>query len=83
MSKELKGKLFIISGPSGVGKGTLIQALKREFPQFVFPISHTTREKRPSEKDGEVYHFISVDEFKRGIEQGEFLEWAQVHKKDY
>jgi guanylate kinase len=83
MSNILKGKLFIISGPSGAGKGTVIGELKKMFPQFVFPISHTTREIRPGEKDGETYHYISVDEFKKGINDGEFLEWAQVHKKDY
>lgn len=79
----MKGILFIISGPSGVGKGTVIRALKEKYPQFVFPISHTTRAIRPGEKDGEVYHFISEKEFKSGIEEGNFLEWAQVHKKDY
>ncbi len=79
----MKGILFIISGPSGVGKGTVIRALKEKYPQFVFPISHTTRAIRPGEKDGEVYHFISENEFKSGIEEGNFLEWAQVHKKDY
>lgn len=79
----MKGILFIISGPSGVGKGTVIRALKEQYPQFVFPISHTTRAIRPGEKDGEVYHFISEEEFKSGIEKGNFLEWAQVHKKDY
>jgi guanylate kinase len=83
MSKGLKGKLFIISGPSGVGKGTVIAALRKDYPQFVFPISHTTREIRPGEKDGETYHFISVERFKKGIEEGEFLEWAQVHKQNY
>lgn len=79
----MKGILFIISGPSGVGKGTVIRALKEKYPGFVFPISHTTRAIRPGEKDGEVYHFISEEEFKSGIEKGNFLEWAQVHKKDY
>jgi len=83
MPQALKGKLFIISGPSGVGKGTVIRALKELFPQFVFPISHTTREIRPGEKDGDVYHFISVNEFQSGIEKGEFLEWAQVHQQNY
>jgi guanylate kinase len=83
MSSILKGKLFIISGPSGAGKGTVITELKKLFPQFVFPISHTTREIRPGEKDGETYHFISEEEFKKGIKEGEFLEWAQVHRKDY
>jgi guanylate kinase len=83
MSNSLTGKLFIVSGPSGVGKGTVIRALKQEFPQFVFPISHTTRTMRPGEKDGDVYHFISDRQFQEGIDKGEFLEYAQVHKKDY
>jgi len=79
----MKGILFIISGPSGVGKGTVIRALKEKYPQFFFPISHTTRAIRPGEKEGEVYHFIQEDLFKSEIEKGNFLEWAQVHKKDY
>lgn len=83
MSTVLKGKIFIISGPSGVGKGTVIRAIKNAFPQFVYPISHTTRLQRPTEKDGEVYHFISEQEFKQGIERGDFLEWAQVHQSNY
>jgi len=78
----MKGLLFIISGPSGVGKGTVIRALKEKYPQFVFPISHTTRAVRPGEKDGEVYHFISAEKFQSEIDKGNFLEWAQVHKKD-
>jgi guanylate kinase len=83
MSTVLKGKLFIISGPSGVGKGTVISELKKAHKDFVFPISHTTREIRPGEKDGETYHYISKDEFRKGIDAGEFLEWAQVHRKNY
>jgi guanylate kinase len=83
MSNNLRGLLFLISGPSGVGKGTVIQALKEKYPQFVFPISHTTRQVRPSEKDGQVYHFIGVGQFEEGIKNGEFLEWARVHQKDY
>ncbi len=79
----MKGILFIISGPSGVGKGTVIRALKAKYPQFVFPISHTTRAIRPGEKDGETYHFISAERFKSEIDKGNFLEWAQVHQKDY
>lgn len=79
----LKGFLFLISGPSGVGKGTVINALKKHYPHFVFPISHTTRPMRPGEKDGEVYHFISKKAFEAEIARGNFLEWAQVHDKDY
>jgi guanylate kinase len=80
---EYKGLLFIVSGPSGAGKGTVITALRSAFPAFVYPISHTTRAIRPGEKDGETYHYISESEFENGIKNGEFLEWAQVHKKNY
>lgn len=79
----LKGKLFIISGPSGVGKGTIIARLKKEFPTFIFPLSYTTRPMRPGEKDGEVYHFISKKEFEEGIQTGRFLEWAFIHRQHY
>lgn len=83
MPDTLKGLLIIISGPSGVGKGTVIRHLKKMYPQFKYPISHTTRDMRPGEKDGEVYHFITKDEFEQGIEDGDFLEWAQVHQTNY
>lgn len=77
------GLLVIISGPSGVGKGTVITALKKDFPRFVFPLSHTTRAMRPGEEDGEVYHFISREDFEKGISAGEFLEVARVHQSNY
>lgn len=79
----MNGILFIISGPSGVGKGTVIRALKEKYPQFVFPISHTTRAIRPGERDGETYHFITVERFEEEMAKGNFLEWAKVHQKDY
>lgn len=73
------GKFFLILGPSGSGKGTVITHLKKVFPDAVFPLSCTTRAPRPREKDGEVYHFVTKDEFRARIEAGEFLEWALVH----
>lgn len=79
----LKGKLFVISGPSGVGKGTVIKALKKKFPDFLYPISSTTRNKRPDEKEGEVYHFITKKDFLKGIVKKDFLEWAEVHQSNY
>ena len=79
----LKGKLFIISGPSGVGKGTIIAQLKQQFGNFIFPLSYTTRPMRPGEKDGEVYHFISKEEFEKGIKTDRFLEWAFIHRQHY
>jgi guanylate kinase len=74
-----QGKIFFISGPSGVGKGTLIAGLKKKHPDWAFPPSCTTREPRPGEIDGETYFYISKEEFKQRIAKNEFLEWAEVH----
>lgn len=74
-----KGKLFLILGPSGSGKGTVIAYLRKQFPQAVFPLSCTTRPPRSGEADGEVYHFLTKEDFKKKIAGGEFLEWAIVH----
>ncbi|MBR2156572.1 MAG: guanylate kinase [Campylobacter sp.] len=79
----MKGRILLISGPSGSGKSTLINRLMKEEKDIYFSISCTTREIRQGEKDGVDYYFLSVDEFKKGIENGEFLEWALVHKNYY
>ena len=79
----MKGQILLISGPSGSGKSTLINRLMKEEKDIYFSISCTTREIRQGEKDGVDYYFLSVDEFKKGIENGEFLEWALVHKNYY
>jgi guanylate kinase len=73
----------LILGPSGSGKGVVIEALKARHPDYVFPISCTTRTPRPGERDGEVYHFISQSEFEKRRKHGEFLEWAIVHDDHY
>jgi len=78
MSAE-KGKMFLILGPSGSGKGTVIAHLRKVFPNVLFPISCTTRPPRPSEKNGDVYYFVTHDEFRKKIASGEFLEHAVVH----
>ena len=78
-----QGKLFLILGPSGSGKGSLINGLKQNHPEYEFPISITSRKKRKGEKDNEVYHFVSKKEFEEKIEAGELLEWAIVHKNNY
>jgi guanylate kinase len=71
--------LVVISGPSGVGKDAVLQALKlQEFP-FYFVVTATTRARRPNEIDGRDYHFVSVGEFAEMIEQGELLEYAVVY----
>ncbi len=80
---ELKGKLFLIVGPSGSGKGTVIAEIKKKYPGFVYPVSYTTRNLREGEVEGEVYHHVDKDEFKKMIERGEFLEYAIVHSDNY
>lgn len=79
----MKGQILVISGPSGSGKSTLLNRLLKDEPNLYFSISSTTRPIRDGEKDGVNYHFISQDEFKTGIENGDFLEWAYVHKNYY
>ncbi len=83
LQSEFTGKLFLIVGPSGSGKGTVIEALKSHYPGFLYPVSYTTRDTREGEKEGEVYHFVSREEFERMIAEGELLEYATVHASDY
>ena len=70
-------KLFVISGSSGVGKGTVLKGFLERNPEFMLSISCTTRTPRPGEIDGVNYFFISKDEFKDCIEKNKFLEWAE------
>ncbi len=71
------GKLIVLTGPSGVGKGTLMRLLLSRHPELNYSISATTRAPRNGEVDGKDYYFISRSKFGRLIEQGEFLEWAE------
>jgi len=75
----MSGRLFIVSGPSGVGKSSLCNALLKRCPRLRLSISCTTRAPRPGERDGVEYHFLSQQAFERMIEEGAFLEWAKVH----
>ncbi len=79
----MQGKLFLIVGPSGSGKGTVISRLKEKYAGFSYPVSYTTREPRPGEVDGVVYNFVSKEKFKEMIDAGEFLEYAVVHSDNY
>lgn len=74
-----KGHLFIISGPSGAGKSTILSAILRKRPQLRYSVSYTTRPPRGDEQDGVDYHFISDVAFRKKIEAGELVEWAEVH----
>lgn len=70
-------KLFVITGPSGVGKGTLLARLRPAFPELTFPISATTRPPRPGEVDGVNYYFLTDEEFEHRRDLGHFVEWAR------
>jgi guanylate kinase len=68
--------VFVVTGPSGAGKGTLIERVVRRFPELAVAVSATTRPQRAGEQDGVHYYFLSRDEFDRRIAAGEFLEWV-------
>jgi guanylate kinase len=81
--KRKKGLLVVISGPSGVGKSTVVRQLLKNNPKFKLSISATTRKPRPGEKNGRDYHFLSEKVFYERIKAREFLEWANVHNSYY
>ncbi|MDD6708120.1 MAG: guanylate kinase [Eubacterium pyruvativorans] len=84
MQKQ-NGKLFVISGPSGAGKGTIVNAVMDQADPSgtALSISMTTREPRPGEEDGVNYFFVTKEEFRRQIEAGGFLEYAEVYDHYY
>jgi len=74
-----RGILFVISSPSGGGKGTLIRRILTHLPRLGYSVSWTTRAPRQGESNGRDYHFVTAAEFDAARERGEFLEWAIVH----
>lgn len=78
----MKSKLFVIAGPSGVGKGTVIKDLLSQNDNLTLSVSSTTRHPRPNEIEGINYNFLTPEQFKIAIENGEFLEWA-VYNNNY
>jgi guanylate kinase len=79
----VKGVLYVVSGPSGVGKTSIIELTLKKVKNIVFSVSCTTRPKRPGEIDGKDYFFVSEPSFMKMVENGEFLEWAVVHNYYY
>jgi guanylate kinase len=77
------GRVFVITGPSGVGKGTLIRGLLERVPGLELSVSATTRPPRPGERDGVDYHFLSDEEFDRRVANGEFVEHARYSGHQY
>lgn len=82
-SSVQKGGLFIISGPSGVGKGTVISLLCKQNSNVTIAVSATTRAPRPGEINGKDYYFLSQEEFDLKIREDAFLEWCEVHQNRY
>ena len=82
-SSVRRGCLYVIAAPSGAGKTSVVNAVKDRDPSLRVSISHTTRKPRPHERDGEHYHFISIEEFKRLVAADAFLEHAQVFDNFY
>lgn len=78
-----RGNLFIVSGPSGAGKGTLVKEVLHRVPDVWVSVSMTTRAPRPGEQDGEHYYFVAPEEFERLVSQNGLLEWAEVHGNRY
>jgi len=79
----MNGKMVIISAPSGAGKSTMIRHLLEKGVKLEFSVSATTRKPRVNEKNGVEYYFLSVAEFKKKIEKGDFVEWEEVYKNQY
>jgi guanylate kinase len=80
---EPVGQLFVLSGPSGVGKSSLRQGVRKRFPQLAYSISYTSRPARQGETEGKDYHFVSLETFLAMKDSGAFVEWAQVHGNYY
>jgi guanylate kinase len=80
---KMSGKLILFCGPSGSGKTTLVHHLLKNNPNLCFSVSATTRPKREIEKDGIDYHFLTVEDFKKKIENDEFIEWEEVYKNGF
>lgn len=78
-----KPKLFVISGPSGVGKDTVIEVLRERLPEAYFAVTATTRPRRPGEIDGVHYYFMTAEAFTERLAEGEFLESAVVYGNHY
>jgi len=78
-----KGLLIVISGASGTGKGTVCNRLLKEVPDMNYSISATTRQPREGEKDGVNYYFYTKEEFQKMVNEGGFLEWAEIYGNFY
>jgi guanylate kinase len=79
----MPGQIYVVSGPSGVGKSSIIQAVRQSIDGLGYSVSHTSRKPRGREVNGMDYHFVGREGFRRMIDQGEFVEWAKVYDDYY
>lgn len=79
LGAKAAGRVVVLSGPSAVGKSTLVRCLRERIPDLVFSVSATTRAPRPGEVDGVDYHFVTPARFQQLIDDGALLEWAEIH----
>jgi guanylate kinase len=79
----MNGGIYVVSGPSGVGKSSIIREVMALLEGLAYSVSHTSRKPRPGEMDGREYHFVARDDFRRMIGQGGFAEWAEVYGDYY
>jgi guanylate kinase len=79
----MSGQLFVITGPSGVGKSTIIKRLRKTLPRIGYSVSHTSRKPRKNEADGINYHFVDRQTFEKMIQEKAFVEWAEVYHDLY
>lgn len=75
----MSGQIYVITGPSGVGKSTIIQRLRKKIPDLGYSVSHTSRKPRKNEADGVNYHFVDRETFIKMIQDKAFVEWAEVY----
>lgn len=80
---DRRGRLLVVTGPGGVGKGTAVTELARRRPDLEVSVSATTRPPRPGEIDGVHYHFLTDDDFRARVAAGQFLEWAEFNGRCY
>ncbi|MBW2063392.1 MAG: guanylate kinase [Deltaproteobacteria bacterium] len=79
----MPGRIYVISGPSGVGKSTILDQVIKRVGGLGYSVSHTSRQPRENEVDGENYHFVSREEFLGMVDEGAFVEWARVYDDYY